>query len=159
MSNAPKEPADMIALKQQSKGIREIYCANRAKLSTVEQEIVNLRHALLDLRIPSPGLVAEIATKATYPELIDVITNLTTILEWKFNRTPSLKHREHMINKFWPFFLKNVLWALSHGNVTDEQRKELTKLEHLIDTNRDAAAFQQVSGFLRNFDRIKAKDQ
>jgi len=149
----------MVALKQQSKSIRDIYFSSRAKLSTVEQEIVNLRHALLDLHILSPGLVAAIAAKAPYPELVDVITHLRTILEWKFNRTPSLKHREHMINKFWPFFLKNVLWALSHGNAADEQRKDLTELEHLIDTNRDVAAFQQVLGFLQNFDRIKAKGQ
>lgn len=117
-------------------------------LDTVQQEIVNVRHALLDLHLASTGLINSVKSKAINPDLVDVIINIRTILELKINPTPSFNEWERISPKSWIFCLKYVIWAVNHENVAEEQRKEINELRQWINTNRGLEPFKRAQGFL-----------
>ena len=137
----------MELLKKESKSLRETYRSSWETLSTVEREIVSLRHALLDLHLTVPDFVHSRNNKTIYPDLVDVITNVRTILELKLNPTLSFNQWEPVSYDYWVLCLKNVLWAVGHEKVTEQQRKEIDELREWINTKRDNDVFKRAEPF------------
>jgi len=134
-------------LKKESKSFRETYRSSWETLSTVEREIVSLRHALLDLHLTEPDFLRSRKNKTIYPDLVDVITNVRTILELKLNPTLSFNQWEPISHDSWVLCLKNVLWAVGHEKVTEQQRKEIDELREWINTKRDNDVFKRAQPF------------
>jgi hypothetical protein len=105
---------------------------------------------LLDFHLALPGLYTSKTSGAIYPDLVDHIARIRTILEFRTDATPSLNELKLISPDSWLCWLKNVIWTVHHQNVTEEQRNEIKELrQRIIDTKFRTGDL--LSGFSQKF--------